>query len=93
MRLIRTKAQCATIPATNPPIVWARMAFEMSFLYPKESNIAVCVERNPLQHIPIAVQTAIAFPSINPSAANFGIRPKAAPTAPSEVIGKDTNSA
>ena len=87
MRLIRTKAQCATIPATNPPIVWARMAFEMSFLYPNESNIAVCVERNPLQHIPIAVQTAIAFPSINPSAANFGIRLKAAPTAPSEVIG------
>lgn len=73
-------------------MVWASIALDISFLYPNESSIAVCVERNPLQHIPIAVHTAMAFPFTNPSSMNLGIRLKAAPTAPRDVMGNATNS-
>lgn len=38
--------------------------------------------------MPIAVNTAIAFPSAQPSATKLGIKPNAAPTAPNAVIGK-----
>ena len=74
--------------AVMPPIVCAIIAFEVSFLNPSVSSMAVCVLRNPLQHIPIAVKTAIAFPSIHPASMKLGISPKAAPTAPRAVMGK-----
>ena len=73
--------------ATMPPMVWAMIAFDVSLRYPKVSSIAVWVLRYPLQHIPIAVNTAIAFPSIHPADMKLGTRPKAAPTAPRAVIG------
>lgn len=55
-----------------------------------ESSMAVCVLRNPLQHIPMAVNTAMALPSIHPWVMKPGIRLRAAPTAPRAVIGKAT---
>ena len=91
-KLKSTYSQWAATPANKPPMVWASIALEISFLYPKESSIAVCVERNPLQHIPIAVHTAMALPFTKPSSINLGIRLKAAPTAPRDVIGNATNS-
>ena len=48
----------------------------------------MCVERKPLQHMPIAVNTAMALPSIQPCDMKLGTRLKAAPTAPRAVIGK-----
>ena len=47
--------------------------------------------KNPLQHIPIPVNTAIALPSINPSSWNLGTRLNAAPTAPKDAIGTATH--
>ena len=44
--------------------------------------------RYPLQHMPIAVKTAISLPEISPSPSIFGTRLMAAPTAPKAVIGK-----
>lgn len=37
-------------------------------------SMAVCVERKPLQHMPIAVKTAMAFPSRMPAALKVGRR-------------------
>lgn len=54
--------------------------------------MAVCVLRYPLQHIPIAVNTAISLPVIIPCAKNVFTTDKAAPTAPSDVIGNAINS-
>ena len=68
------------------------MALEVRLRYPNESSMAVCVLKNPLQHIPMAVNTAMALPFRRPSAMKRGMRPKAAPTAPSDVIGKANSS-
>ena len=42
--------------------------------------------------MPMAVQTAMAFPSRKPAASKVGSRPRAAPTAPSAVIGNAMSS-
>ena len=54
--------------------------------------MAVWVLKKPLQHMPMAVKTAMALPLSKPKAWNLGIRPKAAPTAPKDVMGKDNSS-
>ena len=69
------------------------MAFEDSFLTPSASIIPMCVLKYPLQHIPIAVNTAISFGPIRPLLKNSGTREIAPPTAPNAVIGKAIASA
>ena len=80
--------QWATIAATSPPIVCEIIAFEVSSRYPRESSMAVCVLKKPLQHMPIAVNTAMALPSTHPLATKLGTKLNAAPTAPNAVMGK-----
>ena len=54
--------------------------------------MAVWVDRKPLQHMPLAVNTAMALPSRMPAALKVGSSPSDAPTAPNEVIGKAMSS-
>ena len=54
--------------------------------------MAVWVLRYPLQHMPMAVKTAMALPLMMPSVMKRGTKPSAAPTAPSAVIGNDTSA-
>ena len=53
----------------------------------------MCVLKYPLQHIPIAVNTAISFGPIRPLLKNSGTKEIAPPTAPNAVIGKAIASA
>ena len=57
------------------------------------SIIPTWVLKYPLQHIPIAVNTAISLGVIIPSVINWGTKLIAAPTAPKDVIGNAIASA
>ena len=63
------------------------------FLLLKQSIIPICVLKYPLQHIPIAVNTAISLAPISPLFRNSGTSEIAPPTAPNAVIGKAIASA
>ena len=80
------------MPAQSPPIVWLIIAFPVSSLAPRLSIIAMCVERYPLQHIQIAVKTAISFGPTRFCSTRFGTRPIAAPALPRAVIGTAIDS-
>ena len=64
------------------------MAFPVKCLASRASIIPTWVLKYPLQHIPIAVNTAISFAVTIPSVINCGTKLIAAPTAPNDVIGK-----
>ena len=55
------------------------MALEVRLRYPNESSMAVCVLKNPLQHIPMAVNTAMALPFRRPSAKQWIIKHRLSP--------------
>ena len=68
-------------------MVCESIALPANGLASKASIIPMCVLKYPLQHIPIAVNTAISLGVIAPDFINSGTRDIAAPTAPNEVIG------
>ena len=85
--IINVKIRWAEIPAHKPPIVCDNIALLVSSLASNASIIPTCVLKYPLQHIPIAVNTAISLGPIIPSVINWGTKDIAAPTAPKDVIG------
>ena len=77
----------ALIPAAKPPIVWDKIDFPVISGYFNTDIIATCVDKYPLKHIHIAVNTAMSFPLAKPFDTRLGIKPIAAPAAPKAVIG------
>ena len=54
-------SQCAAMPAHKPPTVWLRIALPVKRLHFSASIMETCVERYPLQHMQIAVNTEMSF--------------------------------
>lgn len=75
------------MPAARPPMVWLKIAFPVISLQCRLSIIATCVLRYPLQHMHMAVKTAMSLPMASPLRIMGGIRPMDAPAAPSAVTG------
>jgi len=80
------------IPAEIPPMKVQVKERDIKCRYPRESSVAASALRKPLQHMPIAVKTAMALLSMMPLVIISGMRPSAAPTVPKAVIGKATSS-
>lgn len=84
------KIKFAATPAQSPPIVWLIIAFPVICGHFRADIIPTCVLRYPLQHIHIAVNTAISFAWTVPAATISVTSPIAAPAAPRAVIGTAT---
>ena len=76
-------------PANIPPIVWLIKALLVNSRAFIDDIIAMCVDKYPLQHITIDVNTARSFAVTKPFSIKDGINATAAPALPRDVITTD----